>query len=178
MVIVSFLYRLEISSLIWFGVSCLSKIWAAPWSDFCLFLTKRREKRLRTTDPVSSPAPRCSQRRNPGGGLEKRTLRPGGWRPGGGSSGLEKEFPLLGRLFRFKQEELESVWANSKQWSLDLEGGCKTRVQVIGRPIRGQDSCCMISSALAEFRAELKNWTCRWQVSKNWAVTTLLRLRK
>lgn len=47
--------------------------------------------------------------------------------------------------FRFMQEELGSTWANSAV----IFGPA----QVKDRPIRGQDSCCVTSSALAAFRA-------------------------
>lgn len=47
--------------------------------------------------------------------------------------------------FRFMQEELGSTWANSRV----IFGPA----QVKDQPIRGEDSCCVTSSALAAFRA-------------------------
>lgn len=56
-----------------------------------------------------------------------------------------QRFPWRQGGFRFMQEELGSTWANSAV----IFGPA----QVKDRPIRGQDSCWVTSSALAAFRA-------------------------
>lgn len=122
--------------------SWFNQIQAALWSAVCPFLWSQMKsgyaplKSWRTEDQ--------RQESGLGLGLGSSTLPEMRfhWR---GSLARQEGFLWREGGFRFMQEELGSTWANSAV----IFGPA----QVKDRPIRGQDSCCVTSSALTAFRA-------------------------
>lgn len=115
-VIASFLYRFQTGScLIRFGLSWLSKIWAALWSAFCPKLRKQRrrayapQKSWHTEDHAWDPvSPRLLD-----------AFRGGGWSGGGGLWPGEKDSCCEGD---FAGSCRKSGVSKQKRWSLDLDG--------------------------------------------------------